>query len=177
MTVPVQCTAMMLSPAFGQHGQLYYCTCTAMLLSPASGQYMTNYMTVPVQYSYAAVSCFWPVLLVLDPLYTCATELQSPGQSRCLPLSPEQPFLPCPHSSLNHGVHKDSIYCILTGIKTKTPTLQRHNAEHLKQIFPEKELCGHSPTFHVHVSVSFLHIPTIDLPILLQEICGSILGI
>jgi hypothetical protein len=47
----------------------------------------------------------------------------------------------------------------------------------LKQIFPEKELCGHSPNFHIHVSVSDLYIPTIDLPILLQEVCGQILGI
>ncbi len=45
------------------------------------------------------------------------------------------------------------------------------------QIFPEKELCDHSPNFHFHVSVSDLYIPTIDLPILMQEICGPILGI
>jgi hypothetical protein len=31
--------------------------------------------------------------------------------------------------------------------------------------------------FHIHVSVSGLYIPTIDVPILLQEICGPILGI
>jgi hypothetical protein len=34
-----------------------------------------------------------------------------------------------------------------------------------------------SPNFHIHVSVSHLYIPTIDLSILLQEICGPILGI
>jgi hypothetical protein len=56
-------------------------------------------------------------------------------------------------------------------------TLQRTNTENLKQIFPEKELRGHSPNFHIHVSVSDLYIPAIDLPILLQEICGPILGI
>jgi hypothetical protein len=55
------------------------------------------------------------------------------------------------------------------------PTLQRHNTENSKQIFPEKELHGHSPNFHIHVSVSDLYIPTIDLPILLQDICGPIL--
>jgi hypothetical protein len=55
--------------------------------------------------------------------------------------------------------------------------LQRTNTENLKQIFPEKELRGHSPNFHVQVSVSDLYIPTIDLPILLQEICGPILVI
>jgi hypothetical protein len=46
-----------------------------------------------------------------------------------------------------------------------------------KQIFPVKELRGHSPNFHIHVSVSDLYIPTINLPILLQEICELILGI
>ncbi len=46
-----------------------------------------------------------------------------------------------------------------------------------KQIFPEEKLRAHSPNFHIHVSVSDLYIPTIDLPILLQEICGPILGI
>jgi hypothetical protein len=35
---------------------------------------------------------------------------------------------------------------------------------------PKKELRGHSPNFHIHVSVSDLYIPTIDLPILLQEL-------
>jgi hypothetical protein len=55
--------------------------------------------------------------------------------------------------------------------------LQKTNTENSKQTFPDKELCGHSPNFHIHVSVSDLYIPTIDLPILLQEICGSILVI
>ncbi len=55
--------------------------------------------------------------------------------------------------------------------------LQRTNTENSKQIFSEKELRDHSPDFLIHVSVSDLYIPTIDLPILLQEICGPILGI
>ncbi len=55
--------------------------------------------------------------------------------------------------------------------------LQRTNAENSKQIFPEKELRGHNPNFHIPVSVNDLYIPTFDLPILLQEICGPILGI
>ncbi len=49
------------------------------------------------------------------------------------------------------------------------PTLQRHNTENSKQKFPEKELRCHSPNFHIHVSVSDLYIPMIDLSILLQE--------
>ncbi len=63
--------------------------------------------------------------------------------------------------------------------------MQRKNGMHYKepipkkwkQIFPEKELRDHSPKFHIHVSVTDLYIPTIDLPIVLQEICGPILGI
>jgi hypothetical protein len=57
---------------------------------------------------------------------------------------------------------------------TSVATLQRNNTRNSKQIFPEKDLCGHSPNFHIHVSVSDLCIPTIDLPILLQETWGSI---
>jgi hypothetical protein len=56
-------------------------------------------------------------------------------------------------------------------------TLQRQNAENLKQIFPEKEYRGLSPNFHIHVSVSELYITKMGLPFLLEEICGPILGI
>jgi hypothetical protein len=38
--------------------------------------------------------------------------------------------------------------------------LQRANTENSKQILPEKELRGHSPNFHIHISV---FIPRIDL--------------
>jgi hypothetical protein len=51
-------------------------------------------------------------------------------------------------------------------------TLQRQNAENLKQIFPEKDNRGLSPNFHIHVSVSELYIPTMGLPFLLEEIFG-----
>jgi hypothetical protein len=59
--------------------------------------------------------------------------------------------------------------------KTYDTTLQRTNGENLKQIFPEKELRGHCPNFHIHVSLSDLCIPTNGLLILLQEISGPIL--
>jgi hypothetical protein len=36
----------------------------------------------------------------------------------------------------------------------------RHNTEHLKQIFPEKEMRGHSPISYIQVSVSDLYIPS-----------------
>jgi hypothetical protein len=55
-------------------------------------------------------------------------------------------------------------------IVRRETTLQRTSTENMKKIFPEKELRSHSPSFHIHVSVSGLYIP--DLPILLQEICG-----
>jgi hypothetical protein len=42
--------------------------------------------------------------------------------------------------------------------------LQRTKNENWKQIFPEKELRGHSLNFHIHVSVSDLYISRIDLP-------------
>ncbi len=49
-------------------------------------------------------------------------------------------------------------------------TLQRHNTENSKQIFPEKELQSSSPNFQIHVSVSDVYIPTIGRSdILLQE--------
>jgi hypothetical protein len=61
----------------------------------------------------------------------------------------------------------------------KPPTLQRTgtNIKNWRQKFPEKNLFGHSLNFHIHVSVSDLYIPTIDLPILMQEICRPILEI
>ncbi len=37
-----------------------------------------------------------------------------------------------------------------------TSTLQRTNTENSKQIFPEKELRGHSPNFHIHVTIMCL---------------------
>ncbi len=39
----------------------------------------------------------------------------------------------------------------------------RHNTENLNQIL-------HSPNFHIHVSVIYIYIPTIGVPILLQKI-------
>jgi hypothetical protein len=65
----------------------------------------------------------------------------------------------------------------LVSVQPLVTTLQRTNTENWKQLFPEKELRSHSPNFHFQVSLSDLYIPTIDLPILLQEICGPILGI
>ncbi len=59
----------------------------------------------------------------------------------------------------------------------KPTSLQRQNTEILKQIFPGKEYRSLSPNFHIHATVSDLYIPTFGLPILLEEICGPILGL
>jgi hypothetical protein len=40
-----------------------------------------------------------------------------------------------------------------------------HCNENPFDVFPEKELCGLSPNFHIHVSVSDLYIPRIGLHI------------
>ncbi len=57
-------------------------------------------------------------------------------------------------------------------------TLQRYNIDNTKQIFLGKELRGYSPSSYIHVSLSYLYIPLIGLPFLLQEnIGGSNMGI
>jgi hypothetical protein len=77
---------------------------------------------------------------------------------------------------LKRGNYEQSVLQIFQ-IFSETDTLQRTNTENWKQIFPEKELDSHSPNFHIHGSVrSDLYIPTIGLPILLQEIRGPIQG-
>ncbi len=57
----------------------------------------------------------------------------------------------------------------LTSVGAHDCALQKHNIENSKQIFPEKELCGLSPNFYIHVSVSDFYISTIRLSILLHE--------
>ncbi len=47
--------------------------------------------------------------------------------------------------------------------------LESHNTENSKQIFLEMKLRGLRSQFNIHVSVSDLYIPTIGLPIRLQE--------
>jgi hypothetical protein len=44
-----------------------------------------------------------------------------------------------------------------------------HYTENSQQIFPEMKLRGLDPSSYIPISVSDLYIPTIDLPILLQE--------
>jgi hypothetical protein len=65
--------------------------------------------------------------------------------------------------------------CLSVNLLATVYIAMNHQYRKFETIFPEKELRGHSPNFHIHESVSDLYIPTIDLTSLLQEICGSIL--
>ncbi len=65
-------------------------------------------------------------------------------------------------------------------LKRQNNTLQRTNIENWMQIFSEKDLRGHSPHFHIHVSVRAIYIfLRSNCPFLhvMQEICGQIKGI
>jgi hypothetical protein len=92
----------------------------------------------------------------------------------CPPVSVWQPviFLHLTYT-LSHHLHLTPTHPELLS----TSALQRQNTEFSKQIFPEKEYRGLSPNFHIHASVCYLYIPTIGLPILLEEICKAILGV
>jgi hypothetical protein len=81
--------------------------------------------------------------------------------------------------SLNVRQRKLGTIIIQTVHILQHDTLQRHNTENSKQIFPEKELCGLSPHFHIHVSVSDLKkiFPRSICLFCCRKICGPILGI
>ncbi len=79
-------------------------------------------------------------------------------------------FCRCLHSKYCLSLQIEQGYVKITPFFT--PTLQRPDTKKFEtniQIFPEKQLCGLSPNFPIHVSVSDFYIPTIGLPILLQE--------
>ncbi len=89
----------------------------------------------------------------------------------CPPMSDMGDFLSAPHPTpiscqALHLFHAPNQIVFLPDFQR---ALQRHNTEHSKQIFPEKEFRGLSLNFHIHVSVNDLYIPTNSLPILLQE--------
>jgi hypothetical protein len=63
--------------------------------------------------------------------------------------------MPMPAKCLTNQLLKTTHWFTLHVILPAT-TLQGTNTENLKQIFPEKELRGQSPNFHMHVSVSNL---------------------
>jgi hypothetical protein len=76
----------------------------------------------------------------------------------------------CLRVLLRRSGRYECLYC--PDVRTQLTTLQRHNTENLKQLFPGKKLRGYSPNSYIHVSVSNLNISLIDLPVLLQE-CGN----
>jgi hypothetical protein len=47
----------------------------------------------------------------------------------------------------------------------------------IRNKYSQKRNCVVTVTISIHLSMSYFYIATIDLPILLQEICGPILGI
>jgi hypothetical protein len=65
----------------------------------------------------------------------------------------------CNEYTCNPAVTKNSNYHLL----------KRHCTEKWKKIFPERKLRGLSPNFYIHIYVGDLFIPTIGLPIWLQE--------
>ncbi len=56
-------------------------------------------------------------------------------------------------SSIAAGPRQSARHC-----QAYVAALLRTNTKNSKQIFPEKELRGHTPSFHIHVSVSDLYI-------------------
>ncbi len=50
------------------------------------------------------------------------------------------------------------------------------NTENLKQIFPEKELHGISPNFHIHLTLNDYIISQIGMPNLIHEIIWTDFG-
>jgi hypothetical protein len=69
---------------------------------------------------------------------------------------------------MRQNAKKKKFFSIFKAISVHV-TVQRHNIENSKQIFPEKKLRGYSTNSLIHVSVNNLYIPLIGLPIPLQE--------
>ncbi len=70
-------------------------------------------------------------------------------------------------------IGKVPCFTVVLQYLARNPASSPHTAETEYRKFetniPRKELRSLSPNFHIHVSVSNLYIPTIGLPILLQE--------
>ncbi len=71
--------------------------------------------------------------------------------------------------SLDKKKDRSGDLLVFTRLGITEHTLQRHNTVYSIQIFPEKDLRGLSPNFNIHVSVNYLYIPTIGLPILQEN--------
>jgi hypothetical protein len=141
-----------------------------MCYSPASHQCATalpdtnvlQLCHLPLSFS-SATHQFATSLALTNVLQLCYSPLRlSSGTHQCRLwcswwAGPGQasPSLPFSSSSLTQSQNLHAPHCKNQYRKFETNILR-------------KELRGHSPNFHLHVSVSDLYIPTIDLPILLQ---------
>ncbi len=87
-----------------------------------------------------------------------------------------EPFnFACRHYNALNSVHRVSRWRVICSLGRFTA---KNQYRELETNIPRKGIARpHSANFHSHVSVLDLCIPTINLPILLQEICGPILGI
>ncbi len=65
-----------------------------------------------------------------------------------------------------HGYGSESVYTAWWA----RSALQRYCTENWEKIFPERKLRHLSPNFYIYITVSDLYIPTIGLPIWLQQI-------
>jgi hypothetical protein len=78
--------------------------------------------------------------------------------SSCLKCVPEGNTIKGNHTGLDKEKTRENR---MTLNLKKCIRQQRTNTENSKQIFPEEELRGHSPYFHIHMSVSDFYIPSI----------------
>jgi hypothetical protein len=68
-----------------------------------------------------------------------------------------------------YGVRQNLAWNLISGYRlfnSVTACTAKTLYQKLKTNSPEKKLRGHSPKFHIHMSVSDLCIPTLGLPIL-----------
>ncbi len=76
----------------------------------------------------------------------------------------------CPVSVLFSDQEPSIMGMVVSSVVAAGPALiGTHCNENPIHVLPEKKLCGLSPHFHIHVSVSNLYIPTIGPPISLQQ--------
>jgi hypothetical protein len=61
--------------------------------------------------------------------------------------------------STKSGISARSCSALASSLPMSLSAQQRTNTENSKHILPEKELRGHSPNFHIHVSVITINLP------------------
>jgi hypothetical protein len=78
---------------------------------------------------------------------------------------------------ISSKIHCGDVFMLIFHFPLARATMQGHNTENLKQIFPEKELRSLSPNFHIHVAVSDLYTAGSVCLSYCRKMCGPILGI